>query len=144
MNTNQANPTACHVAIALCLASVAFGLLLYVIEYLIGKELSSTGLLSTIIPAMSIGHYFGHKSGVLMPSKTRWSAIFLWVLVSIVVFIVASIVLDISLYEVFGELGWFNLLIAIFLVITLIAAYFLFKWGEKLGIKTLERAQSKI
>ncbi len=140
---NEENPSAYRVALVLCIASVVFGLLMFAIEFVLDKELSTTGLLSTIIPAMISGQYFGYKSGAIMSSSTRWYALLLWLLVSVVLAVLISFFFDLSLSDIFYELGWLNLALVVVLTITMVVAYFIFRFGEKLGVKSMERSKAK-
>ncbi|MGF1788804.1 ABZJ_00895 family protein [Photobacterium swingsii] len=131
------------VALVLCLASVVWGFLIYLVEYVTERELSGVGTLSTIIPALTVGYYFGYKHGALMLSKTRWQALLIWTVASFAFLYVISLVEGISLYDLAVEFGWLSLILVAVVFITLLLAYFVFKSGEKMGIKALAKTSSK-
>ncbi|HHF2858235.1 TPA: ABZJ_00895 family protein [Vibrio diabolicus] len=134
-------PSVLLVTSLLCLASVCWAALLLTIEYIVGIEMSGTGFLSTLIPAMSVGYYFGYKTGDIMPSKTRWCAVLLWTLASLVVFSIILMSLDISPFDLLTELGEISIFIAVVMLITIGIAYLILKSGEKMAIKVLLKAQ---
>lgn len=136
-------PSAIKVGLFLCLVSLGFGLLLYAVEYIVGTEVPGTGVLSTVLPALLTGMWFGYQSGELMPSKTRLKALLIWFVVSFTYMLVLAKILGVSLYELAMEFGWFNLLLLFVLVITVVAAYFILKSGEKTGIKSLQNSKEK-
>ena len=144
--TSLTQPSPIKVGLALCLASIIFGLILHLTEYIVGTEMTGVGMLSTIIPAMITGIYFGSKSGEYLPTKTRWLAISIWIGVS---FAYAAILLyyyDIPFSEIgamISELGWFGLIILVILIIAFIVSYIAFKFGEKIGIKSLLQKKMK-
>ncbi|EPR7481927.1 ABZJ_00895 family protein [Vibrio alginolyticus] len=134
-------PSVLLVTSLLCLASVCWAALLLAIEYIVGIEMSGTGFLSTLIPAMSVGYYFGYKTGDVMPSKTRWYAVLLWTLASLVVFSLILMSLDISPFYLLSELGGVSVFIAIIMLITIGIAYLILKSGEKMAIRVLLKAK---
>lgn len=136
-------PSVSKVSIFLCLLSIALGLFLIAVEYLIGKELPGTSTFSTIMPALLTGVWFGNKSGQLMPAKTRWYSLAVWMAFSIAYVLVVFYSLDISVYELAVEFGWFSLLFVFFLALSLLLSYAVVKSGEKMGIKSyLKRQES--
>ncbi|MCF8781117.1 ABZJ_00895 family protein [Vibrio sp. IRLE0018] len=138
---NDQHPSGLYVGLILCFASVIWGTLVFLVEYFLGKELSGVGTMSTIIPAMGVGYFFGHKSGTLMPPKTRWQALTLWIIASFT-FVFGLLLVDgISLYELAVELGWINLVVVVVILISMLLAYFVFKSGEKMAIKALEKTK---
>ncbi len=136
-------PSWYFVGLALCFANIIWAAVIFLIEYVMNKELSGVGTLSTIIPAMSVGYYFGYANGCLMPSSTRWKALSLWFAVTLSVFSLLLIVDGFSLYELAVGLGWFNLVIVFILLITLLLTYFVLKHAEKIAVKSLEKAKLK-
>lgn len=129
------------VSLLLCLTSLGLGLAITAIEYLIGHELTGTGVVSTVVPAMATGAWFGGKSGELMPSKTRWNSLLIWMAVSMCYAFILILFLDISITDLLLELGWFNLAIIVLLALSLVLSYFVFKSGEKIGIKSFIKRQ---
>ncbi|MEK1998383.1 ABZJ_00895 family protein, partial [Vibrio parahaemolyticus] len=113
----------------------------FIIEYISGMEMNSVGFLGTLIPAMSVGYYFGYKTGNIMPSTTRWYSVLLWNLSSLVVFSLILMFLGISIFELIAELGWFSIIIVVLTLITVCLGYFIFKSGEKMAIKVSLKAQ---
>lgn len=142
-NTNPEHPSAIKVGLFLCLASIAFGILVTILETITGIVFSSSGFLSTIVPCMAVGAWFGQKSGQLMPSDTRWHAILIWVVFSILVFAVIAAAMGVSVIELFAEMGALSIIILIVMGLVTLLSYFLLKSGEKMGIKTRENAQKK-
>jgi len=139
-------PSAIKVGLALSLASIIFGLILYLIEYIVGTEITGVSMLSTILPAMLTGTYFGSKSGEYLPAKTRWLAISIWIGVSFAYAAILFYYYDIPFSEIsamISELGWFGLIILAVLIIAFIASYIAFKFGEKTGIKSLLQKKEK-
>ena len=137
-------PAAIKVALCLYLVSLGVGILLIAAEYMIGEEFpANSGVITTVISAMTVGIWFGYKSGQLMSRKTRWYALLLWSAISIAQMIILLIVDGISLYEFVDELGWFSLLIVATAIPMLVIAYFIFKSGEKMGIKSVLKNQAK-
>ncbi|HHF3132584.1 TPA: hypothetical protein ACPJ1T_003113 [Vibrio diabolicus] len=136
-STENNAPSVLFVTSLLCLASVCLAILLFIIEYISGMEM----ILGTLIPAMSVGYYFGYKTGNIMPSTTRWYSVLLWNLSSLVVFSLILMFLGISIFEVIAELGWFSIIIVVLTLITVCLGYFIFKSGEKMAIKVLLKAQ---
>lgn len=134
-------PSVAKVSIFLCLLSVVLGLILTFVEYMIDKELSGTATLSTILPALLTGIWFASKSGKLMPAKTRWYSLAVWMAMSIAYVLVILYFLDISLYDLAIEFGWFNLFIVFFLALSLLFSYAVVKSGEKIGVKSYLKRQ---
>ncbi|HCG8598534.1 TPA: ABZJ_00895 family protein [Vibrio parahaemolyticus] len=137
-------PSVLFVTSLLCLASVCLAILLFIIEYISGMEMNGVGFLGTLIPAMSVGYYFGYKTGNIMPSTTRWYSVLLWNLSSLVVFSLILMFLDISIFKLIAELGWFSIIIVVLTLITVCLGYFIFKSGEKMAIKVLLEAQKSV
>jgi len=138
--------SAIKVSLTLCLASIVFGVILYLIEYIVGSEISGNSVLSTIMPAMLTGMYFGSKQGLYLPSKTRWAALALWIAASFVYAAVVFYYYDFSLADLsamINELGWFSLIILAVLVLAFLASYAAFKFGEKTGIKSFLQKKAK-
>jgi len=141
--------SAIKVSLTLCLASIVFGVILYVVEYIVGSEISEisgNSVLSTIMPAMVTGMYFGSKQGLYLPSKTRWAALALWIAASFVYAAVVFYYYDFSLADLsamINELGWFSLIILVVLVLAFLASYAAFKFGEKTGIKSFLQKKAK-
>ena len=138
--------SAIKVSLTLCLASIVFGVILYLIEYIVGSEISGNSVLSTIMPAMLTGMYFGSKQGLYLPSKTRWAALALWIAASFVYAAVVFYYYDFSLADLsamINELGWFSLIILVVLVLAFLASYAAFKFGEKTGIKSFLQKKAK-
>ncbi|MDF5479246.1 hypothetical protein P3712_25530, partial [Vibrio parahaemolyticus] len=63
-------PSVLLVTSLLCLASVCWAALLLAIDYIVGIEMSGTGLLSTLIPAMSVVYFFAYTRADVMLSQT--------------------------------------------------------------------------
>ncbi|MGL6260081.1 ABZJ_00895 family protein [Vibrio sp. WXL210] len=141
MESEIKHPSVIFVTLLLCFASICWATLLFAIEYILGTELQSTGFLSTLIPALSVGYYVGYKSGDMMPSKTRWYAVTLWFIASLIVFSLILIAMDISPIELVTEFGWITLVMAIVLLVTICIAYLVLKSGEKMAIKMLLKAK---
>ncbi|EGQ9135204.1 hypothetical protein CAG67_11945 [Vibrio sp. V41_P2S12T139] len=76
-----------------------------------------------------------------MPSKTRWYAVLLWTLASLVVFSLILMSLDISPFYLLSELGGVSIFIAIIMLITIGIAYLILKSGEKMAIRVLLKAK---
>lgn len=140
MESETKYPSVIFVTLLLCFASICWAVLLFAIEYIVGTELQSTGFLSTVIPALSVGYYVGYKSGDVMPSKTRWYAVTLWSITSLIAFSFILVAMDISPIELIAEFGWISIVMAIVLLITICIAYFVLKSGEKMAIKMLLKA----
>ncbi|TOF13978.1 hypothetical protein CGJ31_04855, partial [Vibrio parahaemolyticus] len=62
-STENNAPSVLFVTSLLFLASVCLAILLFIIEYISGMEMNGIGFLGTLIPAMSVGYYFGYKTG---------------------------------------------------------------------------------
>jgi hypothetical protein len=129
-------PSVVRVSLSLCLASIGLGIILTALEYMIGKELSGTSSLSTILPALVTGLFWGNKSGELMSSKIRWYSLLIWLAISIFFGVVISLLLNVPLYSLAVEFGWFNLIfIAVFSLLVLLT-YHVIKSGEKIGVRS--------
>ncbi|TOO39756.1 hypothetical protein, partial [Vibrio parahaemolyticus] len=57
------------------------------------------------------------------------------------VFSLILMFLDISIFELIAELGWFSIIIVVLTLITVCLGYFIFKSAEKMAIKVLLKAQ---
>ena len=139
-------PSAIKVGLTLCLASIIFGLILFTVEYIVGSEISGVGALSTIMPAMLTGLYFGSKSGEYIQAKTRWLALSIWIAASFIYAFAVFYYYEFSfadIVDMLSELGWFNLIILAVLIIAFLISYFAFKFGEKAGIKTFLQKKAK-
>jgi len=139
-------PSAIKVGLTLCLASIIFGIILFVVEYIIGTEVPGVGMFSTIFPAMLTGLYFGSKRGEYIQTKTRWLALVIWIAISFIYAFTVFYYYEFSFTElgdILSDLGWFSLIILVVLVLAFLASYAAFKFGEKTGIKTFLDKKSK-
>jgi len=140
-------PSIAKVSLTLCLVSFLCGVILYLAEYIVDTEMSGSGMLSTIMPAMLTGMYFGSKQGQYLPSKTRWGALAIWIAASFIYAAAVFYYYDFSfadLSAMINELGWFSLIILVVSVLVFLASYAAFKFGEKAGIKTYLQKKAKI
>ncbi|WP_051303406.1 hypothetical protein [Psychromonas aquimarina] len=129
-------PSVVKVSLFLCLGSIGLGIILTALEYMIGKELSGTSTLSTILPALITGIFWGNKSGKLMPSKIRWYSLLVWLAISLFFGVVISLLLNVSLYSLAVEFGWFNLIFIALFSLLFLLTYHAMKSGEKIGVKS--------
>lgn len=144
--TQLNEPSAIKVGLYLCLASLIFGFTLYLLEYIVGSEIAGISTISTIMPAMVTGIYFGSKSGEFISPKTRWSALSIWIAASFTYAFLLFYYYEIPLSEVtaiIDKLGWFSLIILVVFLFTFLIAYAAFKFGEKTGIKNFQQKQKK-
>ena len=139
-------PSAIKVGLTLCLASIIFAIILLIVEYIVGNEISGVGALSTIMPAMLTGLYFGSKSGEYISPKTRWLALTIWIAASFVYAFAVFYYYKFSfaeLVDILNEFGWFNFIILGVVIIAFLISYVAFKFGEKTGIKTFQQKKAK-
>ena len=144
--TSLTQPSAIKVGLTLCLASIIFGVILYIAEYIIDTEITGVGVISTILPAMITGIYWGSKNGEYLPTKTRWLALTIWIAASFIYAFAVFYYYQFSFAEIvdmLNELGWFNLIILVILIIAFLISYVAFKFGEKTGIKSLLQKKAK-
>ncbi|MBE1276646.1 ABZJ_00895 family protein [Enterovibrio baiacu] len=133
-----------HVSLALCLLSILMGVLFFVIEDMLGFEVPSAGVISTAVPAMMTGFYFGHKTETLMSAETRWLAILVWTSASYFYVLAAFQYHGLSLSDLFEEFGSFVWVFAGFTALMAVLSYFVIKSGEKTGIKNKIKTREKL
>ncbi|CZF82459.1 hypothetical protein GCE9029_03244 [Grimontia celer] len=138
-------PKIWHVALLLSLLTILVEVIFYALESYFGPTESSSSFISTALPCVVAGMYFGQKTERLMSRQTRLLSILLWGAVELIV--VAGIMryfFGLTLAEFTAEFGavfWW--IVAILMPLTLIISYFVFKWGEKMGIKNAVKAREK-
>ncbi|WP_028862578.1 ABZJ_00895 family protein [Psychromonas aquimarina] len=143
VSTLKEAPSVFAIVFWLCAASVCAGLLIYLAEYLLDKELPSSGFISTILPAMVVGALYGGKSGEMIASKDRWLAILLWGAVSFFVFGVLMFLFYPSLLnEIPHSWGLYTVMFGA-VILSFGIAYLAFRSGEKMGIKTWEKKKQQ-
>ena len=139
-------PSAIKVGLTLSLASIIFAVILLIVEDIVGSEVPGVGALSTIMPAMLTGVYFGSKSGEYISPKTRWLALTIWIAASFVYAFAVFYYYEFSFAELgdmLNEFGWFNLIILGVVIIAFLISYVSFKFGEKTGVKSFLQKKSK-
>ncbi|MDD1793300.1 ABZJ_00895 family protein [Enterovibrio sp. ZSDZ42] len=144
IQNNTKEPKLWQVSLALCLISVLLGVAILFIEEILGVVMPNSGVLSTVIPTMLTGFYFGHKNEVLMVSRTRWLAVMVWTGASLLY--VAGIMrfYEFTLADLTAEFGSVFLWIGFaFLLIMTVVSYFMIKSGEKMGIKNRVKVREK-
>ncbi|WP_028864977.1 ABZJ_00895 family protein [Psychromonas aquimarina] len=137
------DPSVFAIVFWLCVASICAGLIITIAEYLLDKELPSSGFISTILPAMVVGAHYGGKSGEMITSKARWLAILLWGAVSFFVFGVLIFIFYPSLFNEIPNVWWLYAVFAGAIILSFGIAYIAFRSGEKMGIKTWEKKQQQ-
>lgn len=128
-------PAPIVIGLMLWLASTLASILLGVFQEILGSESTSSNVMTIVMPAICIGLYLGQTTGALISRKTRWLAIICWTGLNLVALALLMLTMDTALIGDFSELGWFNLVIAVAMIVYLLIAYYCFKWGEKLGVK---------
>lgn len=141
-------PSPFFVGFLLLAASVGVGLLLVLIEILMDKPLPGTNALPTILSSMLIGMHYGKKLGVLLPSKVRHLIIlsnlfYNLILVLAVILIFPAALIESDLIQTIFSSPVFISVLAVILVIMYFLSYFIFKQGEKSGIKQREKMAAK-
>ncbi len=132
-------PSAFKVGLTLLLLSAAIGIGLAILESFIGKNTHSN-ILSTVIPAIAIGGYYGKKRGQIFPSKFRLAVVFIWFLGSLLI-TAAIFVLFIpgAISQFVSAIGLtiplIILIVGIFLLIGFGVSYAMLHAGEKIGVK---------
>lgn len=128
----------------LVLITLVAALVMSTVEYFIEKSIPGANALTTILPAFLVGSIYGGKIGVLFPAKLRHLSILAWFLYSF--FITGGVVLlfgwELLVGHEVAKIISSPMFIAIFLGAVLFAyiiSYFVFKSGEKAGIKKFEK-----
>lgn len=139
-------PSPFTVAVFLLLASLAMGLILAAIEFLMESPLPGTNAITTVVPALLVGSYYGGKRGELFSPAFRHKVIGLWLLASIILGFGILILLAPEIFDsgTFASVTGNNM--ALFLAIMAVAllfayalSYFIFRSGEKVGIKQWQK-----
>ncbi|WP_394209466.1 ABZJ_00895 family protein [Enterovibrio calviensis] len=142
--TNTKEPKLWQVSLSLCLISVLMGITILAVEVIFGLEMSNSGVLSTVIPTMMTGFYFGHKNEALMVSRTRWLAVMVWTGMSLLYVAGLMRFYDFTLADLTAEFGSLFVWIGfVFILIMTVVSYFMIKSGEKIGIKNRVKVREK-
>ncbi len=142
--TTQQSPSAFVVALWLTLASLGFNLLQLGLSWLLSINLSSTSMLSAFVPAIIVGYGLGYKHGVILSRKTRLQGLVLWLVLSLLLTLSLLLLGGATMAEVVATidaLGMMVMFVIAVLAMTILPAYFLFKYSEKQGIKLREKKQ---
>ena len=126
------------VAVMIIVVSVLIKMIIAGVEYLLGTTLPANTFLSTIIPALSIGIYYGKKRGDYFPRNFRFKVVLIWLVLGIVL---SGIVLSLFFPDLLPMLASSATYTAIFIGMVFLGVlfcYFALHFGEKLGIKSLE------
>ncbi|WP_163392509.1 ABZJ_00895 family protein [Enterovibrio norvegicus] len=142
-DTPQKAPDFLQVSLALCLCSILIGVVFFIVEDTFGFEVPSAGVISTALPAILTGIYFGNKTETLMSTKTRWLAILIWTSASYFYALAAFQYHGLSLSDLFEEFGSFGWVFAGFTALMALLSYFVIKSGEKTGIKNKAKVREK-
>jgi len=121
--------------------TVLISLLMAGIFYLIPGLQGSSGIVATVVAAMSAGQLHGRRTGELIESGPAWSVAVVLTLVSLVfglVIILGLNAMDISVLppdvpEI--SAGRWAIGIAVATLICLVAVYFSFRFGVRQGVK---------
>ena len=137
-------PKIWHVALLLSLLTILVEVIFYALDSYFGPTEASSSFISTALPCVVAGMYFGQKTGRLMSRQTRLLSILLWGGIELIVAAGIMRYFGLTLAELtaeFGALFWW--IVAILMPLILIISYFVFKWGEKMGIKNAVKAREK-
>ncbi|MGD8567608.1 MAG: ABZJ_00895 family protein [Gammaproteobacteria bacterium] len=118
--------------------SILMGLIVVAVESIFNISTSSSNAVSTIVPAYLVGYYYGNKRGVLFSSKHRAMAVGFYIILSL---IVGGSYIMLFTPELFSQPDARKIFATVMVVVTVIlavACYFIFKFGEKAGIKNYE------
>ncbi|WP_144395465.1 ABZJ_00895 family protein [Pleionea sediminis] len=136
-------PSPLIIGLWLTLASLLMGVVLVLIEFFVGKELPGANAVTTVLPAMLVGYFYGQKFGVLFPSRLRHLSIAVWFILNAIVVGAYFAVF----FEGFSQSGIFKMLktpmfigimVVVFILIYFVS-YFVFKQGEKSGVKQRQK-----
>lgn len=136
-----ASPNPFIAALFLMGLSVLMGLIAVVVESTFNISSSASNAVSTIVPAYLVGYYYGNKTGILFSSKQRAMAIGFYLLLSL---IVGGSYIIFFTPEIFSQPDTVKIFASVMVVVTVIiavACYFIFKVGEKAGIKIYQNTR---
>ena len=132
----------------LLLITLVAALIMGAVEYFMGKSIPGANAVTTILPAFLVGSIYGGRIGVLFPAKLRHLSILAWFLYSF--FITGGVLLFFGSELLFGgevaELLSSPMFIAILvgaMSFAYMIGYFMFKSGEKSGIKKFEKEKNQ-
>jgi hypothetical protein len=123
--------------------SILMGFIVIAVESTFNISSSSSNAVSTIIPAYLVGYYYGNKCGVLFSSKHRAMAIAFYMLLSLIIggsyimFFMPKLLSQPDVRAIFATV------LVVVTVILAVACYFIFKFGEKAGIKNHEKKRQQ-
>lgn len=123
------NPWA--VAGFMLLVSIAFGIVVAVIESIIGKSIPGLSFISTALPSYAAGTFFARKHQLYMPKRTRILAVVYLFLITLLIMLPILFMFDVmSLAGGLGMVFWIILLVLLPLICAV--SYFCIYWGEKM------------
>lgn len=140
---NDKQPNALMLGAFLTLVSIVIYLILSILGLISTDEISTVELTSCILPILSVGIHYGHKSGTLMRQKTRLLGVTIYFLLSVLYTVPLLEYSGIPIISMLFESATFSFIMAIVILMAFIISYFLFIWGEKVGIQSRENAQKK-
>jgi len=127
------------VALLIVGVSIVIGAILGGIEFLLGITLPANTFLSTIIPALIVGMYYGKKRQDYFPRSFRIKVILIWLAIGVVLAAVAFFfIIGSGLLEGMGSNAMFIGIFVGMILLGTLFTYFALMFGEKLGIKSIQ------
>ena len=119
---------------ALLIIGISFlvGIVFVAIEFIFNVSVPGNTAISTLIPALVVGSFYGRKRQSYFPRNFRIKVIAIWVAISLIFTFFIFRYLDLPLQEMLPSL---SIVVSVSIGILLLVAticYFAFKFGEKI------------
>lgn len=127
------------VALLMVAVSLAIGAVIATIEFFLGFTFPGNSFLTTVIPALVVGTYYGKKRQALFPRNFRIKVVLIWLAIGI---LLAAIAFGLIAPDFLRMMLANIVFVAIFVGVVLLGCvicYFAISFGEKLAIKSLAK-----
>lgn len=127
------------VALLMVALSLAIGAVIATIEFFLGFTFPGNSFLTTAVPALVVGNYYGKKRKELFPRNFRIKVVLIWLAIGVLLAGVAFALIEPDFLKMMlGNIMFVVIFVGIVLLGCVIC-YFAIHFGEKIAIKSLTR-----